>query len=227
MCGSRQMRVGNSREIFFTQRGTFPVKRRFAKREKKMSRTSLSMSHGNQSTKYAVNARTRISSFLSFSLVLWSFCATWTRRGFRPTRHSEGARGSLPARLGEFREGTRSPSETSRPHGLTEPRRLRRSPPVGFSCAHRHAVWCHGRSCVGPFAGRSTSRAPELALFRRVGATLPSPRRSPRGRRVLPPNRARLSRVGPRPLTTPPHEPREAHKVRISCEKFVVGIPRH
>ena len=43
-----------------------------------MSRTSLSMSYGNQSTKYAVNARTRISSFLSFSLVLWSFCATWT-----------------------------------------------------------------------------------------------------------------------------------------------------
>ena len=66
-----------------------------------MSRTSLSMSYGNQSTKYAVNARTRISSFLSFSLVLWSFCATWTVQ--RGLDGASAPRATPRARAGHFR----------------------------------------------------------------------------------------------------------------------------
>ena len=115
------MRVGNSREIFFTQRGTFPVKRRFAKREKKMSRTSLSMSHGNQSTKYAVNARTRISS-VPLVLVSGAFFATWTRRGFRP-------RATPRARAGHFRRVSENSGKVRALVGNISPARSHRTAP--------------------------------------------------------------------------------------------------
>ena len=193
MCGLASNEGGQFAGNFFHATRYFSSEKEVCKTRKKMSRTSLSMSHGNH---YKIcgeceNEDKLVPLVLSFS---GAFVQRGRgRRGFRPTRHSEGARG--PSSVSENSgKATRALRRKHLARTVSPNRAVFAVHLQGFSSPLTCSLVPWAIPACWTFRGARASRAPELALLRRVGLDIfACASISARAARALSPTRASLA----------------------------------